>query len=127
MKLIINFFLKPYNSKLTTFKHPPGVYTFKDLSEVLSRSFEIEFELRKLPANHKYDKSGSIIIESDNVSSVTKLISRYDMNVLRFVKKSFFNTVLGFPPSWDYKKYIGYDIEYYSEKNRKLSILVKNL
>ena len=33
----------------------------------------------------------------------TKLIGRYEINALRFDEKSFFNTILGFPPYWDYK------------------------
>ena len=36
----IQLILKQYNSTFTTNKIPPGVYTFRDPSEVLSRSFK---------------------------------------------------------------------------------------
>ena len=58
---------------------------------------------------------------------ITKLFSRYDIKVLRFDKKSLFNTVLGFSPYWDYKNFIPIgDNEYYSERNRNLS-KIKNI
>ena len=43
--------------------------------------------------------------------------------VLRFDKKSYSNTILGFSACWDYKNYKGYGKEYYSGKNRSLSII----
>ena len=122
----IHLIFKQYIPKFATYKIPPGVYTFKDLSEALSRGFKSEFKLRNLRPNHKHDKSDSIIIESDNVTLITKFFSRYDIKVSRFDEKSFFNTVLGFSPYWDYINYIPIgDNEYYSEKNRNLSIINK--
>ena len=94
--------LKQYNSKFITYKFPPGVYTFKDLSEVLSKGFKNEFDLRKLRLNLKYDKFESNIIENDNVTLITNLILRYDIKVLRFNKKSVVKTIFGFSPYWDY-------------------------
>ena len=44
------------------------------------------------------------------------------IHVLRFDKKSFFNTILGFTTNWVYKKYANV---YYSEKNRNLSTIDK--
>ena len=114
----IQLILKQYNSKFITYKIPPGVYTIKDLSEVLSRGFKNEFELRKMRPNLKYDKSDSIIIENDNVTLITKLILRYDIKIFRFDKKTFFSSILGFPPYWDYSNHIGYDNDYYREKNK---------
>ena len=111
----IQLILKQYNSKFITYKLPPGVYTFKDLSEVLSRGFKNEFEIRKLRPNLKYDKSDSIIIENDNVTLITKLILRY-IKVFRFDKRTFFSSILAFSPYWDYNNHIGYDNDYYSEK-----------
>ena len=108
-------FLKQCKSKCTTYKIPPSAYTFRDLCEVLSRGFKKEFELRNLRPNHKHDKSDPIIIESDDVTLITTLFSLYNIKVLRFDKKSFFNTVLGFSPYWDYKNFIGRGNEYYSE------------
>ena len=93
------------------------MYTFNDLSEVLSRSFKTEFEIRnRLRLDYKNDKSDSLLIDSDNVSLITKLTLRPDIKALRFDEKSFFNTILGFSPHWDYKKIASYDTEYYSEK-----------
>ena len=70
----IQLILEQYNSKFKTYKISPAVYTFKDLSEVLSRSFKTEFEIRnRQRSDHKYDKSDSILIDGDNVSSITKL------------------------------------------------------
>ena len=115
----IQLILKQYNSNFTTYKIPPAAYIFKDLSEVLSKGFKNEFEIRgrKRP-NHKYDSHDSFIIAKDNVTFITKLDLRPDIKVLRFDKKSFFKTILGFSPYWDYKNLIGRDDnEYYSEKN----------
>ena len=112
----IQLILKQNNSKFTTYKVPPGAHTFKHLSEVYSRGFKNEFQLRILRPKHKHDKSDSYIIESDNVTLITTLFSRYDIKVLRFDKKSIFSTVLGFSPYCDYKNIIDRDNEYYSEK-----------
>ena len=105
--------LKQYNSKSTRYKIPPGVYTFKDLSLVPSRCFKNEFAIRgRMRPNFKYDSHDSIIIASDNVTLITKIDLRPDIKVLRFDRKSFFNTiflVLGFSPYWDYKNLIGHD------------------
>ena len=52
---------------------------------------------------------------------INKLTLRPDINALRFDEKSFFNTILGFSPHWDYKTIASYDIEYHSEKILNLS------
>ena len=72
----IQLILKQYNSKFIAHKIPSGAYTFKNVSEVLSRRFKNGFAIENLPRNHEHDKSDSIIIESDNVSLITKLILR---------------------------------------------------
>ena len=105
------------NSKFITYKIPPGAYTFTDLSTVLSRGFNIEFEIRKrMRANHKHDKSDSIIIDSDNVSLIPTVRLGPQVKVSRLEKKSFFNKILGFTPYWDYKDF---GKEYYSEKRKE--------
>ena len=99
----VQFILKQYNSNFIRYNIPPVTYTFKDLSDVFSRGFKNEFELKKVQPNHKHDESDSIIIQSDNVTLITKLILRPDIKVLRFDKKSFlifnyhlrFFTILG--------------------------------
>ena len=116
----IQVIIKQNNSKFIRYKHSLGVYTFQDLSEVLSSGFNTEFERRgQMRPNHKYDRSASIIIGSDNVNLVTKLNVNPRIHALTFDKKSLFNTILGFSPYWDYKSYYN---EYYGEKNRNLSI-----
>ena len=120
----IQIILKQYNSKLITCEISPGIYTFKDFSEVLPRGFEKELEIRgEIQPNTKYDKSDSIIIECDNNTMRTKLIVRYEINALRFEEKSFFSTILGFPPYWDFKSHN----EYVAEKITNLSIMDKIL
>ena len=107
----IQLILKQYNSKFITYKNPPGAYTFKDLSIVLSRGFNNEYKNRgQMKPNHNYDLSDSIIIHSDNVSLITKLRLGPDIMVLSFDKKSFFNTILAYNPYWDKD----FGIEYYS-------------
>ena len=101
----IQLILKQYNSKFTTYKFPPGAFTFNDLSDVPSRGFQNELELRILQPNLKHDKSDSIITENDNVTLITKLILRPDIKVMRIDKNSYFNTVLSFSPIWDYKSF----------------------
>ena len=82
--------LKQYNSKFITNGISPGIYTFKDLSEVLARGFEEEFEIKgEIQPNTKYDKSDPFIIECDNNTKKTKLIIRYEIDALRFDEKSF--------------------------------------
>ena len=108
---------KQYNSNFTTYKVSAGAYTFKDLSEVLSRGVENEFEIRgRIRPNHENDESDSIIIDSDNVSLITTLRPGPKHNALKFDKKSFFNTVLGFTPNWDYKSFGN---ECYTETKQK--------
>ena len=54
-----------------------------------------------------------IDIEYDDITMKTKLVVRSGIIGIRFVEKSFFNTVLGYTPAWDYKpynKYIGQKI-----------------
>ena len=56
-----------------------------------------------MPPDHKNDRSDSILIDSDDVSLITKLTLRPDINALKFDEKSFFKTILGFSPHWDLK------------------------
>ena len=114
----IQLILKQYNSKFKTFRISPGVYTFKDLTMVLSRAFRTESQKVHLRPERIHDKSDSILIDSDDVSLITKLTLRPDITALRFDEKSFFKTILGFSPHWDYKNIASYDREYYCEKKK---------
>ena len=73
-----------------------------------------------------YDMSDSVLIESDDVSLITKLTVRPEITALKFNEKSFFNTILGFSSHWDYKNFASCDHEYYSARNRNLSTIEKN-
>ena len=87
----IQSILKQFNSKCTTNKFSPGAHIFNNLSEVLSRGFRDDFEIRgRIRPDHEYERSTSIIIESDDISLITKLRLGPQINVLRFDKKSFF-------------------------------------
>ena len=91
----IKLVLDEYNSSFVTYELDPGIYTFKDLSEALLNILE-----------HEYPKSDSkIIIEYDDITKKTKLIVRPGIIAIKFDEKSFFSTILGFTPCWDYKHY----------------------
>ena len=91
----IGLVLDKDKSSFLTYKTIPGVYTFKDLSEVLSRKSQLEFD------GFKY----SIDIEINDNTMKTKLIVRFDIIALRCDGKSYFNTILGFTLHWDFKHY----------------------
>ena len=44
-----------------------------------------------------------IDIEYDDITMKTKLVVKSGIIAIRFDEKSFFSTVLGFTPGWDYK------------------------
>ena len=94
------------------------------MSIVLSRDFNKEIENRgRMRPSHKHDLSGSFIVDSDNVSLITKLRLGPKVMLLRFDRNSFFNTILGLTAYWDYKDFGN---EYFSEKkNRNLSTINK--
>ena len=113
---------KQDNSKIVTCGFFPGIYTYKDLSEYFSRGFEEDFEIRgPIQPNIKYDKSDSIIIHFNKNTMKSKMILRYEINALRFDEKSFFSTISGFSPYWDYKSFD----ENFGEKFINLSTIDK--
>ena len=71
------------------------MYIFKDLSEVLLRNLQLEFE----------GVDNAIVIEFDDVSMKTKLVVRSDIIATKLNEKSFFISNLAFNPFWDYKLY----------------------
>ena len=86
--------LKQYISKFITYEISPGVYRIRDLSEVLSRGFKEEFEIRgEIQPKTKHDKSDSFIVECDNNTMKTILIVRHEINAMEFDEKSFFSTI----------------------------------
>ena len=94
----LQLILKQYNSKFTKYKFPPGVYTFKDICVVLSRGFRIEFEVGGwMRPIKKYGSHNSILIKLITLL-IIKFKLRNDIKVMRFHKKSLFNTILSFSP-----------------------------
>ena len=91
----IQLILKQYNSHFVTYEITPGIYTIQDISDTV----------------HTFSGHSEIIeIECDDIIMKTKIILKYKggqknfgLGTLRFDKKSFFQTLLGFETYWDYK------------------------
>ena len=91
----IQLILKEYNSYFITYELTPGIYTIQDISDAV----------------HTFSGHSEIIeIEYDDISMKTKFILKYkdlpenfDLGTLRFDNKSFFHTLLGHDPYFDYK------------------------
>ena len=91
----VRLVLDEYNSWFITFQLEPGIYTSKDLPESVFIIFQPE-----------YPTSNNVIVNQfDDISMKTKLVERSGIIAIRFVKKSFLNTILGFTPHWGYKHY----------------------
>ena len=92
----IQLILKECNSHFITYELTPGIYTIQDISDAI-QTFSGHKEI--------------IEIEYDDISMKTKIILKFKNNekrlfalgTLRFKEKSFFHTLLGFTPYWDYK------------------------
>ena len=93
----IQLILKQYNSHFITYELTPAIYTFQDISDAI----------------HTFSGHSEIIqIEYDDISMKTKIILKFKnsngkslcgLGTLRFDERSFFHTLLGFSPYWDYK------------------------
>ena len=94
----IKLVLDVYNSSFITYELDPGIYTFKDISEALFNILQYEYP----------GPSNVIDIEYDDITMKTKLVVNNGIIAIRFDEKSFFSTVLGFTPGWDYKHYNNY-------------------
>ena len=90
--------LDEYNSSFVTYELEPGIYTFKDISEALFNIIQFEYP----------GPSNVIDIEYDDITMKTKLVVNIGIIAVRFDEKSFFSTILGFTPGWDYKHYNKY-------------------
>ena len=87
----IQLILKQYNEKIITYELDPGNYTIEDLKKAV------------YPLG---DHEGTLQIEYDDLNKKVKLVlTRFGdtFGTLRFDKKSFFHTLLGFTSYWDYK------------------------
>ena len=107
----IKLVLDEYNSNFITYELEPGIYTFKDISEALFNIIQFEYP----------GPSNVIDNEYDDITMKTKLDVKAGIIAIRFDEKSFFSTILGFTPGWDYKhynKYISQKIVNLSNKNK---------
>ena len=87
----IQLILKQYNEKFVTYELDPGNYTIEDIQKAVY---------------FLGDHEGTLQIEYDDSNKKVKLIlTRFGstFETLRFDEKSFFHTLLGFTPYWDYK------------------------
>ena len=107
----LRLILDEYNSNFITYEISPGIYTFKDLFEALFRILQSEYEVF----------NNSVDTEFDDISMKTELFVRPGNRVISFDEHSFFSTILGFIPHWDYK----HCIEYFSQKIVNLSTIDK--
>ena len=94
----VKLVLYEYNSSFITYELDPGTYTFKDISEALFNILQSEYT----------GYNNVIDIEFDDITRKTKLVVRHGIIAIRFDEKSFFSTILGFTPGWDYKHYNKY-------------------
>ena len=87
----IQLILKQYNSKFASYVLSLGIYTIKDIAEVVYTMG---------------DHDGTLKFEYDDNTTKTKLIlTRFGstFGTLRFAEKDFFNTLLSFAPYWHYR------------------------
>ena len=103
----VRLVLDDYNSNFITYEISPGIYTFKDISEIL---------LKFLQTAYKGDFN-KIVFEVDDINRKSKLVATPGNIAIRFDENSFFIFILGFTPGWDYKHYIKYN----SQKNVNLT------
>ena len=96
---VILLILKQYNSNFVTYELSPGIYSIKDISEVVYTMG---------------DHEGTLQIEYDDIRMKTKpILTRFGgtFGTLRFDERSFFNTFLGFTPYWDYRHNNGIHVD----------------
>ena len=94
----IKLVLGEYNSSFVTYELDPRIYTFEGISEALFNILE-----------HEYPESNNkVIIEFGDITRKTELVVRTGIIAIKFDEKSFFSTILGFTPGWDYKHYSKY-------------------
>ena len=94
----IKLVLDEYNSSFITCELDPGIYTLKGISEALFNILQSD-----CPGD-----CNVIVIEYDDFNMKTKLDVKAGIIAIRFDEKSFFTTILGFTPGWDYKHYNKY-------------------
>ena len=91
----IRLILKEYNSHFITYELTPGIYTIQDISDAI-QTFSGHQETIQL----EYD---DISMRATSVLKFKNEKNMFALGTLRFDKQSFFHTLLGFSPYWDYK------------------------
>ena len=94
----VKLVLEEYNSNFVTYKLEPSIYSYKDIAEAVYYILQSEYP----------QSGGEILIRLDDITRKTKLVVRSGIIAIRFDEKSFFSTILGFTPGWDYKHYNQY-------------------
>ena len=90
----IGFVLADYTSSFILYEIPPGIYTFKSLSEVPTRFFQLGFD----------GFNRSIHVENNGITMETMEMVRLEITALTFEKWSFFKIILGVNSHWNYKQ-----------------------
>ena len=91
----IQLILKEYNSHFITYELSPGIYTIKDILDVV-QTFSGHRDIIEIQYNDISMKTKIILKYKD-------LLENFGLGTLRFDKKSFFHTLLGHDPYFDYK------------------------
>ena len=94
----VKLVLDEYNSSFIAYELEPGIYSYRDLSEALFYILQSEYP----------SSDCEILIRLDDITRKTKLVVRSGIIAIRFDENSFFSTILGFTPGWDYKHYNQY-------------------
>ena len=89
----IKLVLAEYNSNFITYELEPGIYSYKDIAEAVFYILQSDYP----------QSNSEILIRLDDITRKTKLVVRSGIIAIRFDEKSFFSTILGFTPGWDYK------------------------
>ena len=91
----IQLILKEYISHFITYELTPGIYTTQDISDAIQtfsgheETIQLEYEDNSMRT--------TIVLKFNNEKM------KFALGTLRFDKQSFFHTLLGFSPYWDYK------------------------
>ena len=94
----IQLVLDEYNSNFITYEIEPGIYSYRDIAAAVFYILQSDYP----------QSNSEIIIRLDDITRKTKLVVRSGIIAKRFDEKSFFSTILGFTPGWDYKHYNQY-------------------
>ena len=91
----IQLILKEYNLHFITYELTPGIYTIQDISDDV-HTFSGHIDITEIEYNDINMKTQIILKYKD-------LRENFGLGNLRFDKKSFFHTLLGHDPYFDYK------------------------